>query len=51
MKVCDKCRKPMKKEVKCLGSDLCESCANHIKEWIRKPKEANIFSNILGGNQ
>jgi len=37
--VCDKCRKPMAKVNKVLGSELCDSCAKHIKEWIKKPSE------------
>lgn len=51
MKVCDKCRKPMMKAIPCLGSELCESCAAHIKEWIKKPQKAGIdFGNLFGGN-
>lgn len=52
MKVCDHCRKPMTKGTPCLGAELCEECANHVREWIKKPaKQGNIFEGMFGGNK
>lgn len=51
MKVCDKCRKEIKQGKQVLGYEICETCANHIADWIRKGKKQGLdFTNIFGGN-
>ena len=54
MKVCDRCRKEIKHGKKVLGADLCETCVNHIKEWIKKPVKKGLdlsnLAGVFGGN-
>lgn len=51
MKVCDKCRKEIKKGSTIFEFELCESCVNYIKEWVKKPvKKGFNMDNLFGGN-
>lgn len=51
MKVCDKCRKEVKGGRRILDFELCESCINHIKEWVKKPVQKGLnLGNLFGGN-
>ncbi len=43
MKVCDRCKKQIDKAKICFEFELCDDCANHIREWIKKGEKKGLL--------